>query len=130
MHDRRARSTRVRVVKEMQRAVLAAKELAQSDEGWEPFRPGVEIRRLYGSGGPDESSAALLRYAPGGVVPSHAHEGHEHILVLSGEQSDEHGTYGEGTLIVNPPGSRHRVTSQNGCIVLVIWERPVRFDRS
>ena len=32
------------------------------------------------------------------------------------------------TLVINPPGSRHRVVSDDGCLVLVIWEQPVVFE--
>jgi anti-sigma factor ChrR (cupin superfamily) len=92
---------------------------------WEPLRPGVEIHRLYGKdGGP---SAALLRYAPGGEVPEHLHPGYEHIYVLSGSQQDERGVYAAGDLVVNLPGTRHRVESPGGCVVLVVWERPIEF---
>ena len=49
------------------------------------------------------------------------------ILVLQGEQEDDLGCYESGTCIVNEPGSRHAVHSKNGCVVLVIWNRPVRF---
>lgn len=91
---------------------------------WKPFRPGVEIHRLYGDGqqGP---SAALLKYEPGATVPEHSHTGYEHIIVLSGEQRDHQGTYTAGTLVINEPNSHHNVTSESGCIVLIIWERPV-----
>ena len=89
-----------------------------------PFRPGVAIHRLYGDGtGP---SAAIPRYAPGGVVPLHEHEGFEHVLDLDGSQEDERGRYPAGTLAVNPPGSRHSVRSPEGCVALLVWERPVR----
>jgi anti-sigma factor ChrR (cupin superfamily) len=89
---------------------------------WRPMRPGVDICRLYGDG-PSGPGAALLRYAPGGTVPAHAHVGHEHVYVLSGSQTDERGSYGPGTLIVNPPGSGHAVSSPEGCLVMVTWER-------
>lgn len=98
--------------------------------GWshlafEPFRAGVAIHRLYHvESGP---AAALLRYDPGASVPLHEHTGFEHVLVLSGEQSDEHATLGVGDVAINPPGSRHSVRSATGCTVLLIWERPVRF---
>lgn len=91
---------------------------------WEPFREGVEIARLYG-GEPGAATAALLRYAPGAKVPRHVHRGHEHILVLAGSQSDDNGSYGAGTLLASGPGTTHRVTSEEGCVVLAIWERPV-----
>lgn len=91
---------------------------------WQPFRPGVEIARLYG-GAPNEASAALLRYAPKAQVPRHIHHGYEHILVLSGSQRDDNGVYSAGTLVISEPGSSHAITSDEGCVVLAIWERPV-----
>jgi anti-sigma factor ChrR (cupin superfamily) len=91
---------------------------------WEPFHEGVEIHRLYGGSG-NSASAALLKYAPGARVASHDHPGYEHILVLEGAQQDQHGHYPCGTLLINGPGSPHAVFSENGCIVLAIWEKPV-----
>lgn len=91
---------------------------------WQPFRPGVEIARLYG-GAENQASAALLRYAPNAKVPKHIHHGYEHILVLSGSQKDDHGTYKAGTMVVSAPGSGHAISSEEGCVVLAIWERPV-----
>lgn len=91
---------------------------------WRPFRPGVQIHRLYGDGqsGP---AAALLKYDPGARVPHHEHPAYEHILVLAGSQRDGRGTHAAGTLVVNPPRSRHDVVSDDGCVVLAIWEQPV-----
>ena len=99
--------------------------------GWktlpfEPFRGGIEIHRLYGDGR-DGPAAAILKYAPGAAAPLHEHTGYEHILMLEGEQEDEHGTYGAGALVINEPGSRHSVWSPDGCVALLIWEKPVRF---
>lgn len=93
---------------------------------WEPFRDGVEIHRLYG-GAAGEPAAALLRYAPGARVPRHVHRGFEHIVVLSGSQSDANGRYEAGTLLVSPPGTEHAVASEDGCVVLAIWQAPVEF---
>ena len=94
--------------------------------GWrrltfDPFRAGVEICRLV-AGTPE---VALLRYAPGAAVPRHRHTALEAILVLDGVQTDERGSYGAGTLVLNPPGSEHRVWSDGGCIVLITWAGPV-----
>lgn len=92
--------------------------------GWEPFREGIEIAWLYqnGSHGP---AAAYLRYAPGARVPFHLHAGYEHVFVLEGSQTDRNGRHAAGALVINPPGSAHEVVSEDGCIVLIIWERPV-----
>lgn len=93
---------------------------------WKPFQKGVEIYRLY-SGGEGGPTAALLRFQPGGRVPFHEHVGYEHIFVLAGSQVDENSRAETGMLIINPPGSSHSVLSEHGCIVLAIYEKPVRF---
>lgn len=94
---------------------------------WVPFHKGVEIYRLYS----DDSgaSAALLRYQPGATVPHHTHTGFEHIIVLSGAQSDGRGHYPAGTLLISGPGSGHAIASETGCVVLAIWQKPVEFSR-
>jgi anti-sigma factor ChrR (cupin superfamily) len=93
---------------------------------WKPFRPGVEIHRLYGDGtnGP---TAALLRFRENTKVPLHLHPGYEHILILRGSQADQNGSVPAGTLRIHPPGSRHSVISESGCLVLAIYEKPVAF---
>jgi anti-sigma factor ChrR (cupin superfamily) len=94
---------------------------------WKPFRAGIEIHALYGEIGVGRA-AALLRYAPGASLPAHRHSGFEQILVLQGAQEDDQGRYGKGTVVVNPPGSKHAVASPEGCIVFVTWELPVEFE--
>ncbi len=98
----------------------------QDEIPWKPFQRGVEIHRLYGDGitGP---SAALIRFREAGRVPAHEHLGYEHIFVLVGSQRDDSGTTATGSLVVSPPGTQHQVISEAGCIVLAIYEKPVRF---
>ena len=96
---------------------------------WQPFCEGVDIYRLY-ENGPSGPSASLLRFRPGGRVPLHEHGGFEHIFVLSGSQVDENSTAATGSLIINPPGTSHAILSENGCIVLAIYEKPVKFQTS
>ncbi|NJL49427.1 MAG: transcription negative regulator ChrR [Leptolyngbyaceae cyanobacterium SM2_5_2] len=91
---------------------------------WQPFRPGVDIYPLVQSAN-HQTRIALLRYQPGATVPVHEHPGFEQILVLSGSQQDDNGHYPAGTLVINQPGSHHRVASPEGCIVLIHWEKPV-----
>jgi hypothetical protein len=94
---------------------------------WQPFRPGISIVRIYGSGD-SGASASLLRYQPDAKLPRHTHAGYEHIYVISGSQRDENGTYGAGDLLVSAPGSSHSIQSQSGCVVLGFWERPAVFE--
>lgn len=93
--------------------------------------PGVDFMFLYGFNDRGEPlsqegpAAALIRYAPGTSVPVHLHRGVEHIIVLAGAQADELAVYPRGSLVINPPGTRHRVVSEQGCLVLAIWTKPV-----
>jgi anti-sigma factor ChrR (cupin superfamily) len=105
---------------------LSPEILADDSSGWHPLREGVLLRMLF-----QESdsgySVGLIRYQPGASVPLHKHIGDEHIYVLSGSQQDERGIYPTGSYIYNPEGSQHSVSSQDGCLVLVHWHKPVEF---
>ncbi|HEY2572737.1 MAG TPA: cupin domain-containing protein [Verrucomicrobiaceae bacterium] len=102
-------------------------EQNQNRFDWKPFREGVDIHRIYGDGlaGP---SAALIRFRKAARIPWHCHEGYEHILVLAGSQRDQNGRIVAGALRVHAPGSSHWVDGEEGCVVLAIYEKPVRFD--
>jgi anti-sigma factor ChrR (cupin superfamily) len=91
------------------------------------FRPGIGIRVLYGTPGSGGAAAAFLKYEPGARIPEHEHTGNELVYVISGSQTDERGTHRAGTLVHNPPGTHHVVESPEGCLVLVVWEKAVRF---
>lgn len=88
-----------------------------------PFREEIEIAWLCEG----EPGIAVLRYAPGASVPLHIHPDVEMILVLDGAQSDASGTYRAGDVVINPPGSQHSVFSDEGCVVLLTWSKPVVF---
>jgi len=94
---------------------------------WEPFREGIEIARIATSD--DGPSAAFVRYAPGARLARHQHVGWEYILILSGAQVDESGVHSAGELLVHPPQTWHKVSSEHGCTVLAIWEKPVVFEK-
>jgi len=108
--------------------VALSREATPSPAGrvtFHPFRPGIEIAELFRDA--NGAVSALLRYAPGASVPRHRHEAFEQVFVLEGVQEDEEGSYPAGTLVVNPPGYEHSVSSSTGCLVLVLWQRPVAF---
>jgi anti-sigma factor ChrR (cupin superfamily) len=86
--------------------------------------------RLYGgpeSPDPAGPTAALLRYAPGSAIPHHFHPAYEHIIVLQGSQRDERDSYGAGACLIHGQDTGHTVASDEGCVVLAIWNAPVRF---
>jgi len=92
---------------------------------WEALREGVEVQYLHRV--LTQPVAALLRYQPGARVPAHRHQGVEFVHILSGSQRDAHGVYCAGSFKVNLPESVHDVISDDGCLVLIIWEAPVEF---
>jgi anti-sigma factor ChrR (cupin superfamily) len=110
----------------MKRLLSTLGALVGALDGWQSFREGVEIKPLAGQPNAG-SSVALLRYRPGARVPTHVHRGFELIYVISGEQSDERGSYPAGSVVTNHDGDVHGVYSERGCVVLIVWERPVEF---
>lgn len=105
---------------------LLRSDFESAEFAWQDFRAGVDIIFLYGDAA-QGCSCALLRYQPGAEIPRHLHVGMEFLLVLRGSQSDERGHYEEGSFLINPASSSHAIISEQGCVVLAVWERPVRF---
>ena len=64
-------------------------------------------------------TTSLVRYEAGAEFPEHVHPLGEEILVLDGVFSDDSGDFGPGTYLRNPPGSRHKPFSKNGCTLFV-----------
>jgi anti-sigma factor ChrR (cupin superfamily) len=87
---------------------------------WQPSpSPLVRRRLLERDGGEVAHATSVVRYEPGATFDSHLHELGEEILILDGTLSDEHGDYGPGTYIKNPPGSSHAPFSKDGCTLFV-----------
>lgn len=98
----------------------------QDEFEWEAFKEGIEISRIYDDK-KEGPAAALLRYSAGAEAPMHVHMGYEHILILSGSQTDGVNVFNKGMLIISEPGSKHQIYSESGCIALAIWQAPVQF---
>ncbi|MFD0359575.1 cupin domain-containing protein [Streptomyces sp. NPDC127110] len=93
----------------------------------EPGRAGVEHHVLWAPdpGTGEDSVGLLLRFPPGAHGDFHEHLGHELMLVLDGRLDHSDGTsYGKGDLVVEGPGTRHRMSSATGCTVLAVRTRP------
>lgn len=82
----------------------------------DPEVPGVARQPLHAFG---DERVRLSRLAPGTRMPVHDHPGGEEVLVLEGTLADEHGSYGPGTWLRFPPGSRHAPRSETGCLMYV-----------
>lgn len=85
--------------------------------------PGVQRHMLDRIGGEVARATSVVRYAPHSAFERHTHGGGEEFLVLDGVFSDEHGHYGKGSYVRNPPGSAHTPYSTPGCTLFVkLWQ--------
>lgn len=94
---------------------------------WEPTRfPGVFRKVLFED--PERGLlTALFRFEPGARLPLHEHTDVEQTFVLEGSLSDRQGTVRAGGFVWRPAGSRHEAWSEEGCVILAVFQRPNRF---
>jgi len=81
--------------------------------------PGVWRKPLAREEAERGHTTSIVRFEPGSYFARHEHPLGEEILVLEGIFSDEHGDYGPGTYLRNPPGSGHSPFSRDGCVLFV-----------
>ncbi len=98
------------------------------DEKQLPWRespyPGVSWKKLQYDADSGRS-AVLLRFEPGASYGAHRHPDGEQYLVLQGSLEDGGKTYGKGTFVQHPPGSVHKPSSRQGCLLFVTLPRPI-----
>jgi anti-sigma factor ChrR (cupin superfamily) len=99
---------------------LDSRELPWRDS---PY-PGVQWKKLRFDAD-SGASAVLLRFEPGASYGAHRHPAGEEYLVLEGSLEDAGRTYGVGCYVHHPPGSAHKPSSRQGCLVFVILPRPI-----
>src|SRR5262245_17721684 len=99
---------------------------------WQPTRfPGCEVKTLLfdrGSG----LVTALMRFAPGAVLPDHEHVKIEQTYVLEGHLVDREGQaagreVGPGEFVWREAGSRHVAWCPQGGLMLAIFQVPNKF---
>ena len=102
-------------------ADLSQRAVVHSDDlPWLPSPlPGVERRMLERDGDEVARATSIVRYAPKSYFDFHSHDAGEEFFVLDGVFSDEMGDYPAGMYVRNPPGSKHRPHSEDGCAILV-----------
>lgn len=86
---------------------------------------GVDRRLLERDGEELARATSVVRYAAGVQFSSHTHGLGEEFLVLDGVFEDEHGSYGPGTYVKNPPGSSHTPFTLDG---VTIWVKLRHLD--
>jgi dimethylpropiothetin dethiomethylase len=100
--------------------------------GYEKVPRGLEHKfafaELAGPNGPvliDDLILGLVLFAPGTTYPAHSHDGiTESYICLSGAVSEnDAGVYAPGSLIFNPPGHLHRITTadQQPSLLAYAW---------
>ena len=94
---------------------------------WVPTRfAGVEMKVLM----EDKETGlmtALVRFAPGAVLPDHEHVDLEQTWVLEGALEDHEGIVTAGNYVWRPAGSRHDARAPQGCVTLSFFLKPNRF---
>lgn len=117
------------------RAIDAVSNQLSWQYGYERMPKGLERKFAYaefmGPAGPvltDEVIVGIVLFAPGCIYPAHAHDGiTESYICLSGAVSENHhGVYAPGSLIFNPPGTSHRITTSDlePSLLAYAWEGP------
>ena len=87
--------------------------------------PGVRWKKLHFDPASGRSSV-LLSFAPGASYGNHRHPAGEQYLVLEGTLEDGGLSWGPGTFVHHPPGSEHRPSSPDGCLLFVTLDQPVQ----
>ena len=99
---------------------------------WRPTRfPGCEMKTLLME--PKTGlMTALMRFAPGAVLPDHEHVNIEQTYVLEGSLVDKEGpaegiAAGKGEFIWREPGSRHSAWCPEGGLMVALFQVPNKF---
>jgi len=103
-----------------------------ADVEWKKTRfPGCEVKPLL----VDKESGvvtALMRFAPGAVLPDHEHVSVEQSYVIEGSLVDKDGpakgmACRSGEFVWREPGSRHAAWCPEGALILAIFQVPNKF---
>jgi anti-sigma factor ChrR (cupin superfamily) len=103
-----------------------------ADMEWQKTRfPGCEIKTLLFDG-KTGLVTALMRLAPGAVLPDHEHVKVEQTYVLEGSLVDKEGPAAglevtKGEYVWREPGSRHVAWAPEGGLVLAMFQIPNKF---
>lgn len=85
--------------------------------------PGVLRRPLDRVGDEVARATTIVKYEANSHFSPHVHTGGEEFIVLSGVFQDEHGDFPAGSYIRNPPQSKHKPGSDEGCVIFVkLWQ--------
>ncbi len=105
--------------------------LAKSSEiEWKPLDEelvdGVYIKSLLFDEATDRSPTILLKFEAGATYPLHDHPGGEEIFVLEGDVKVGKDQLNTGDYLYTAVGNKHRVSTKNGCVLLLKVPEQVR----
>src|SRR6267142_1214386 len=114
------------------KADLRSRLVRPADMEWQKTRfPGCEAKSLLFD--PETGLVtALMRFAPGAVLPDHEHIKIEQTFVLEGRLVDQEGpdaglAVGPGEFVWRPAGSRHSAYAPEGGVMLAMFQLPNKF---
>ena len=108
-------------------AALASRYVDIDALSWTPTRfKGVDMKVLM-EDGETGLMTALVRFAPGAILPDHEHVELEQTYVLEGSLEDHEGVVTAGNYVWRPAGSRHDARAPNGCVALSFFLKPNKF---
>jgi quercetin dioxygenase-like cupin family protein len=87
---------------------------------------GIAVKVLRFNEQTKRAPTIMLKFDPGARYPYHNHPAGEEILVLEGSVVIEGETLVAGDYLYTPPGFRHAVTTQTGCILLLMIPEEVQ----
>lgn len=94
-------------------------------KAWQPLiendihYEGVFVKSLRYDEASQRSKTILLKFEAGASYPYHNHPAGEELFVLSGEATVEGAIMTEGDYLYTPPGFKHSVRTDTGCMLLL-----------
>lgn len=85
----------------------------------EPGVSGVFVKVLRFDSETRRAPTILLKFEAGAAYPAHNHPGGEEVFVIEGDIKLGKDHLHTGDYLYTPPGGKHAVWSENGCIVLL-----------
>lgn len=90
---------------------------------WKPLPEegvtGIFIKPLLYDADTNRSPTMLLKFDAGATYPLHNHPEGEEIFVLEGDIKLGKDELSVGDFLFTAPGNMHRVSTKNGCVVLL-----------